>query len=172
MYRAEIDLVVWYSPPMEDAGRGIRLTQTVELPFPLTEDVSLHSREWEGIDDPLGCTLKNIVWDIDRSCFLAETHLGDNDVPIAMIPVQLHGLIQNGWRYGSYRDSYGRDRKRRSKRKPLQPIKTKSWDWDEAVEWDSNRRSGRPKEYKVILQSIVSTMAELLNNLSTAYAML
>jgi hypothetical protein len=45
---AELDLHLYYVPPMEYSGGAIVLTRTVELPFAPTGDVSIHSRQFDG----------------------------------------------------------------------------------------------------------------------------
>jgi hypothetical protein len=171
MFTVEVDLVLRYVPPMSDQGPGIRLTRTIDLPFPPVENISVFSKDWEGTDDPLGYILKQVTWDMDRKRFLAETAISVTGTPIAMIPFEIHELVGHGWRVGSYQDGYRTDRKRGRKRSKLPRISVHEWDWDEAEAWDSDPK-GRPKEFKLLLQGIVSTMAELHNNCSIAYAML
>src|SRR5688500_10581988 len=103
MYAVDVDLVLRYVPPMDDHGHGIRMTWSFELPFPPSGDIAVHSREWEGIDDPLGYRLKEITWNIERSRFLGETEILATGTPIAMIPHEIRHLIKQGWQYGSRR---------------------------------------------------------------------
>jgi hypothetical protein len=173
MYAVDLDLVFRVVPPMEDNGHGIRLTRTFELPFPPSADVAVFSKEWEeGIEEPMGYRLKEITWDVDRSRFLAETEISVVGTPIAMIPHEIRYLIKQGWRYGSYEDGYKSTRKRGKQRARLPKMRISKWDWDEAEKWDTMRDKNRPKEYKLILHAVVSTMAELHNNWGIAYAML
>jgi hypothetical protein len=172
MYAVDVDLVLRYVPPMEDHRDGIRLTRTIELPFPPSEDIAVHSKDWEGIDDPMGYRLKEITWDVDRNRFLAETEVSSTGTPIAMIPHEIRALLKHGWQYGSHHDKYQTERKRGRKRRKLPRLRINKWDWEEAETWDTVRDNARPEEYKLVLHAVVSTMAELHNNCSVAYAML
>lgn len=172
MYTVHVDLVLRFAPPMSDDGDGIRLTRTIELPFPPVADISVYSKDWEGIDQPIGYTLKEIAWDMDRSCFLADANLFMEGVPIAMIPREIRSLIDCGWKYGSFQDSYETEHKRGRKRKALPAIDTDDWDWEEAKQWETKSEKSRPKEFKIILQSVAATMVELRNDCHIAYAML
>ena len=80
MYSVHLGFILRYVPPMADIGHGIRLTRSFELPFPPTEKMLVFSKGWEGQDDPMGYVLKEVTWDIDRSCFLAETELSSTEV--------------------------------------------------------------------------------------------
>jgi hypothetical protein len=172
MYRLELDFVLWFVPPMEDRGDGIRLTRTTEMPFVPAKRIALHSRTWEDIDgEPLGYQLKDIIWDFDRECFLAETHTSATGVPIAMIPHQIADMINCGWRYGSYKEAYSTEAKRGRRHKGLPRLQINDWDWDEAETWETSR-NGRPAEFKTVFQAVVRTMLERYNNLAAAYAML
>ena len=119
MYSIDVDLVLRYLPPMGENGDGIRLNRTFELPFPPSADVSVYSKSWEGIDDPIGYRLKEITWDIDRSCFLAETEISSSGLAIGLIPHEILSLIEQGWQYGSYIERYRADRRRGRKRAKL-----------------------------------------------------
>lgn len=171
MYAVEVDLVVHFLPPMLDIGNGIRLTRTLELPFVPREDIAVFSKEWEGMEDPLGYRLKEITWDVDRNRFLAETSISMVGTPIAMIPHEIHRLTDHGWKLGSFKDQYSTERKRGRKRAKLPTMKISHWDDDEAEQWDVQPK-GRPKEYKLILHTVVAMMATLQNNCIVAYAML
>lgn len=172
MSRLELDFVLWFVPPMKDQGDGIRLTRSIEMPFVPTKRVALYSHTWENIvGEPLGYQLKDITWDLDRECFLAETHTSATGVPIAMIPHEIASMIDCGWRYGSYRDTYSTGLKRgRKRKKELPQLQIKKWDWDEAERWEATR-DGRPAEFKTVLQAVIRTMLELHNKPAAAYAM-
>src|SRR4030095_6481706 len=146
MYAVDVDLVLRYVPPMDDHGHGIRLTRSFELPFPPSGDIAVHSKEWEGIDDPMGYRLKEITWDIDRSQFLAETEISITGTPIALIPLEIRHLIKQGWQYGSHHDKYQTDRRRGRKRGKLPTIRISRWDEEEAATWDIARGKVRPKD--------------------------
>ena len=172
MYLLDVDFVLRYVPPMDDNGPGIRLNRTFELPFPPSSNVSVFSKEWEGVEEPIGYRLKEVTWDLDRKRFLAETELSTSGVPIAMIPYEISNLLDYGWAYGGYAERYKSERRRGRKRDKLPPMHIGDWDYDEAETWETATGTSRPTEFKTILHAIVSTMAELHNNCSVAYAML
>lgn len=149
------------------------MTRTIELPFPPSRDNLVFSKDWEGqdFDEPLGYVLKEITWDMDRNRFVADTEMFITGIPIDMIPFEILHLVYQGWKYGSYKDQYQTERKRGRKRSKLVAIPECDWDYEEAEAWDENPK-GRPKEFKLILHAVVSTMAELRNNCGVAYAML
>ena len=171
MYAVNVDLVVRYVPPMHDHHAGIRLTRTIELPFPPAKDISVFSKDWEDLVDPMGYVLKEVTWDADRNCFLADTEVSDTGLPIALIPHDIRRLVDHGWKYGSYKDGYQTERKRGRKHHTLPAMRIRKWDFDEAASWEANRKD-RPKEFNLVLRAIVATMAELHNNCAVAYAML
>ena len=94
-FSVDVDLVLRFVPPMDNHSDGIRLTRTIELPFPPAEDISIFSKEWEGEDFPLGYVLKNVTWEIDRDRFLADTLLSVTGTPIAMIPFEIRKRTVN-----------------------------------------------------------------------------
>lgn len=171
MYIVHVDLVLWYLPPLDEIGGGIRVHRTFELPFPPSESISVFSKHWEGHDDPVGYPLKEITWDLDRHCFLAETHMSATGLPIAVIPLEIRSLLDQGWTYGSCTDAYGPEPRGR-KRSKLRSLAIGDWDDEEVEQWETARPKARPKEFKTVLQSLVATMAQLHNNCSVAYAML
>jgi hypothetical protein len=172
MYPVHLDFVLRYVPPMVDIGHGIRLTRSFELPFPPTEKMLVFSKEWEGQDDPMGYVLKEVTWDIDGACFLAETELSSTGVPIAFIPLDIRRIVDFGWQFGSFKDDYETDRRRVRKRKKLPRLRISGWDDDEVEAWETAAKKTRPKEFAIVLQAVASTMAELHNNSRVAFAML
>src|SRR5579863_5278940 len=172
MYPVYLDFVLRYVPPMADHYHGIRLTRTFELPFPPTEKMLVFSKEWEGQADPMGYVLKEVTWDIDRGCFLAETELSSSGVPIALIPLDIRRIVDFGWQLGSFKHRYETDRRRVRKRKKVPRLRISDWDDDEVTAWETAPKTSRPKEFALVLQALASTMAELHNNSRVAYAML
>lgn len=171
MYTVHVDFVLRFVPPMDDHGHGIRVDRVFELPFPPTSDISVFSKDWEGTEDPMGYHLKEITWDLDKQCFLAETQMSTTGVPVALIPYEIHGLLEQGWTFGSYMDQYRTERRRRRKQRALPILRVSKWDHDEAATWETTRGKSRPKEFLTILHAIIATMAELHNNCGVAYAM-
>lgn len=171
MYTVHVDFVLWFVPPMDDNGHGIRVHRAIELPFPPTSDISVFSKGWEGMEDPMGYHLKEITWDLDKQCFLAETRMSTAGVPIALIPYEVQGLLEQGWTFGGYTDQYRTERHRRRKQSALPVLRVSKWDHDEVATWETTRGKSRPKEFSTILHAIIATMAELHNNCGVAYAM-
>lgn len=172
MFTVHLDLVVWFVPPMKDEGHGIRLNRKCELPFVPTESVSIFSKAFDGCDEPLGYCLKEITWDIDNGCFLAETHYSSVGTPIALIPHEIDALLSHGWEFGSYRNCYSSVAKPGRKRKALGSLRIAEWDDGEVKEWELRPSRSRPKEFTTVLHAVISTMAELHNNCEVAFAML
>jgi hypothetical protein len=170
MFKIELDLVVYF-PPMEEHGQGVRFTRGIELPFIPSAEIAVHSMKMEECPEPLGIALRDLIWDMDRQVFLATTKLIDN-VPMAMIPRSICGLIDRGWRLGSWMDTYREDEPVETK--VAQPVSLEDiddWDEDEAEEWPGKRPSNRPASFNTIFGAMIRTMAELHNNSSVAYAM-
>jgi hypothetical protein len=116
MYFVDVDFVLHFVPPMDDHCDGIRLNRTFELPFPPSPGISVFSKEWVGIEEPMGYRFKEITWDLDRNRFLAETELSATGVPLRMIPQEIGSRLDCGWAYGSYLERYKSGRKRGRKR--------------------------------------------------------
>ncbi len=57
MFKLNLDMELFFLPPMVDNGRGICLTRTFELPFPPTANVLLSGVALNGTPVPLGYVL-------------------------------------------------------------------------------------------------------------------
>lgn len=86
VYRLELDLDLYFVPPMEANHGGITVTQTFTLPFPPSSDLAICGRQIEEHSDPHGLVLHDVVWDMDREVFTAHTSLESQALPIAEIP--------------------------------------------------------------------------------------
>src|SRR4051812_9097639 len=107
MYELELDLQLYFVPPMEESGKGIVVTRTIELPFVPSAEFSLYSSAFDELgSEPLGFSLKDLIWDIERKTFLAHTAIVSYDVPWPLIISDVQGWIERGWRLGSYKDAY------------------------------------------------------------------
>lgn len=106
MYKLHLDLHVSFDPPIPENGPPIILTREIELPFPAYNGLSIHSVEFDACWDPLGYPLSDVIWDVDRSVFLAKTENAFSGFPIAEIAGELRRMIKRGWRLGSFRDAY------------------------------------------------------------------
>jgi hypothetical protein len=173
MFKLELDLSLYYVPPMDEHGRGIVVTRVLELPFVPSPGILVWSKEMDGGDEPMGIKLDDLTWDIDRQVFLAKTCLIDCG-PMVMVPHNIRDLIDRGWRFGSYLDSYPSEIKDRDVDEvPVDPVPyyNKDWDDDEMETWPTLRPTARPAEFNVVFGALIRTLAELYNNDAVAYAM-
>jgi hypothetical protein len=169
MYKVELDFLS-FDPPMDEHDPSIRLTRTIELPFPAYEGLVIHSRMIDVIcDEPLGFVLKNVMWDMDRSVFLATTSMDSGDTPFDEIPDEIRSWIDRGWRLGSHLDVYPKDMDEPEEAES--PGTSVEDDNPEAEVTPSQPARRRPARYNKIFRALIRTMAELHNNWSVAYAM-
>ena len=54
MFKLELDMELYFVPPMEEIGEGICLTREFELPFPPLTGISLAGVALNGSPSPLG----------------------------------------------------------------------------------------------------------------------
>lgn len=172
MFQLDLDLEVFFVPPMDERGRGIRLTRTIELPFCPYEGMRLCGKSLAGHEDSVGFGLQNVLWDVDRHRFYGETASIIHDLPLSFIPDDLRVLIDVGWRFGSFEDALP----------PQEDGADSEYDSDsgESVEDDfeaeveklpSLAPRKRPPEFNRLFRAIIRAMAESSNNDSLAYAM-
>ena len=172
MFKLNLDVRLYFDPPMADHGKGITVTRELDLPFPPTEGLFLGGVVLNGVPIPLGYKIKEVTWDIDRETFFANSSSSLVDFPIALIPLEIRSWIDRGWRLGSYEDTYEKEDKRvtRFQRKPI----ACKWDWDdedEAEKWQRMRPRSRPENFNKLFKAVVREMALLGNNSAVAYAM-
>ena len=106
MFVLELDVSLYFVPPMEERARGIVVTRTLELPFPPTDGLFITGIAMNGQPLARGFKLEDVTWDLDRQKFFATTSLTSQDFPIADIPVLIRDWIDRGWQLGSYEDTY------------------------------------------------------------------
>jgi hypothetical protein len=170
VFKVELDLSLYYDPPMEDHGGGIVVTRTLELPFPPTPDLAVWSMEMDECPEPMGFKLDDLVWDMGRQVFLAKTQISSSGLPMAMIPYEVRSWVDRGWRLGSWMDSYRQDEAAETSDRKV-PSETPHWDDDDMERWMTCRPADRPENFNKVFDAMVRTMAELHNNWSAAYAM-
>jgi hypothetical protein len=109
MFALQLDLKMYFIPPMDEKGNAIRLTRKLELPFPPYNDLAIYNAAIDTHPIHEGMQLKNVVWDMGRSRFTAETTLEQYDLPLVHIPAELASWVEIGWRLGSYLDDLAED---------------------------------------------------------------
>ena len=93
MFKLELDLLLYFVPPMDERGQGIRLTRSLELPFPPINGLYLSGIAMDDPPTPMGCRINDLTWDLDRQVFMATTQLTNHDFPIATIPDEIGSWI-------------------------------------------------------------------------------
>lgn len=88
-----------------------------------------------------------------------------------MIPHEIRWIIRQGWKFGSFVDDYKVGTTRGRKRGPISGLKIAEWNEDEVESWEQSKSSGRPSEFNIAWKSIIATLAQLHNNVATAFAM-
>jgi hypothetical protein len=172
MFKLELDISLYFVPPMAESGRGICVTHEFELPFSPSEGMGITGIVFNGSPSPIGCIIKQLTWDIDRQVFFAQNADVMHDLPIALIPLEICRWIDLGWTLGSYESTYEKadGRGTRVQRKPL-VCKWKWKDEDTAHEWESIKPRSRPEGFNNLFKAIIREMAMLDNNSAVAYAM-
>jgi len=176
VFNLELDLSLFFVPPMDEHGRGIMLTRKFELPFPPTEGLSLAGQALNENPTGLGFVLESVTWDVDRQVFLAHTSLVEQGFPIPFIPQSLRSWLDRGWQLGTFEDNYENDEEPEAAEVPEVIDGSEQADaddedsWEAAQKWPSMSPSLRPKHVTRMLRALVREMAESFNNSPTAYA--
>ena len=74
---------------MDERSQGIRLSRSLELPFPPTNGLHLAGTAMDDPPSPLGFRINDLTWDLDRRVFMATTQLIDHNLPLAAIPDEI-----------------------------------------------------------------------------------
>jgi hypothetical protein len=169
MFKIELDVSLYYDPPMDEHGQGISLTRIFEIPFPPSSGLYLTGGGLTDAPDAIGFKIEDVTWDLDRQVFLAETSLISKDFPIAFIPDELRAWVARGWRLGSCSEAY--EEVAYSGREPEDvPEGVQTGELDAAERWPSMNPRSRPPHFNKLLRALVRKMADLYNNWATAYA--
>lgn len=166
MYTVELDLHLRFVPPMSEHGRPILLTRTITLPFPPFKGLCVFSKHIDECPEPEGLSLRDVLWDMDRSVFLATTAMSDHGCPFQQIPEAILGWISRGWKLGSNRDRYV----------PAEPDETDgdTVSLDDGPEYPDDLHKvpfrKRPKEFNRVFKAMIRQLAESFE-LDVAYAM-
>ena len=170
MFRLELDLSLYFAPPMDENGPGLVVTRTFELPFAPSSGMLLCGAPFSEELDPQGYKLDGVTWDVDRQVFLAKTSLVSVGLPIAYIPDAIREWTDRGWRMGSYDDAYMSSEEPESEDVEEPADQGADNEWDDAERWPGQRPSARPPEFNKLLRALVRAMVESHNNLAVAYA--
>lgn len=172
VFKLNLDMALYFLDPMIEQGKGIRVTQEIELPFPPQRDIFINGVALNGDAISMGFMIEELTWDIDRKVFFGLTRLTSVGVPIAIIPFDIRSWMDRGWRFGSYEDTYGKP-DGRSNRATAKPIMI---DWDPCEEdvvarWPQMSSRKRPAVFNVFVRALAREMVKLGNNTEVAYAM-
>lgn len=173
MFTLDLDLHLYFEPPMTDAGDGIVLTRKLELPFPPYEGLRVFSKTMDDCPEPMGMTVKDVVWDIDRGVFIADTYVHDHDLPMPSILDSIRRWIGLGWRLGSYGDHYP-DPWADAPPEPPPPARSrrKKVTLEEPEHRIPNRAPGRRSaEFNQLFKAMIKLLATSYSNSEVAFAM-
>jgi len=169
MFRLELDVSLYFIPPMDEHGGGIMLTRTLELPFAPTPGLIVYGKSLEECPEPVGFKLDDLIWDMDREVFLASSRMINAGLPIALIPEELRSWVDRGWRLGSYKDVYAQPGEPEDE--PGEPsVDGDEDEWEMMERWPTMGLRARPREFNKTLRALVREMATVLNNENIAYA--
>lgn len=172
MFKLQLDISLYFVPPMVEQGKGICITHEFDLPFQPSEKIFLAGIVLNGASIPLGYKLNDITWDMDRQVFFAKSSEVLHDFPLASIPLELWNWLDRGWHLGSYEDTYEKadGRAGRIQREPI----VCRWDWrDEELTqaWEAMKPRSRLESFNDLFKALIREMAILENNSAVAYAM-
>jgi hypothetical protein len=171
MFLLELDVSLYFVPPMAERARGIVVTRTLELPFPPTDGLFITGVAMNGQPLAEGFKIEDVTWDLDRQRFLGSTSLTSHDFPIAEIPDLIRAWINRGWRLGSYEDTYEEEAEEKAdilltESVTDEPIENE----EEANRWPMLNPRSRSPAFNMFLQALAREMARLYNNWDVAYA--
>jgi hypothetical protein len=168
-YTLRLDLHLQFIPLIPEVGSGIVLTRVIQLPFPAHEGMRVYSRPMDETYHPMGFNLHDVVWDLDRKVFLADTYCVSDEIPLALMAKEIQAWLARGWRLGSYRDDYP---------DPLQAVavdettfskRDAAYEALERLHMLAPKRRG--KEFNRFFKAIVRYLAESFVNSDVGYAM-
>jgi len=169
MYTLHLDLHLHFVPPMTETGPGIVVTRVIELPFPASDGLRVYSKRFDDNYDPMGFELKEVVWDLERQVFLADTYYVSHDLPMAFIADEVRAWLGRGWRLGSYRDEYPEPAYPDAPGEADPPGGSPAYDVLEQMHTLAPR--GRSKEFNLFFKAMIRHLAESFSNSDAAYAM-
>ncbi len=170
MYTVCLDLHLRFVPPMSEHAPGIVLSRTIELPFPAYSGLVVYGAELDECPDPLGLHLTDVIWDIDRSVFLAHSVIVSHDEPLAFIPDTIRGWIERGWKLGSYRDAYLANQPDDDADEVAASLSSDD-EFDRLERLHTLPKTRRDPDFNRFFKALIREMSDGYNNLSVAYAM-
>ncbi len=172
MFKVEIDMSLCFNPPMAENAPGIRVTRTLELPFPPVEGMYLTGLTINGQPMVEGNPIEDVTWDLDRQVFLVNAKAISVNLPIAFIPLDIMSWLERGWRLGSFEEAYQDESDKPTRERTPKTIAMYSHDdlGDEAEHWPTMNPRSRPPAFNQFLRALVREMASLQNNWPIAYA--
>lgn len=173
MFKLHLDLCIHFVPPMGEHGAGITVTRALELPFAPINGLRVFSRAFDECPEPEGFTLKDVIWDVDRQVFLAQTELVSHDFPMPFIPTEIRAWLDRGWRFGSYRDAYADHDAEEPDGERANVVEAEEGgdtEWDDAEKAHLRTWQQRSAEQNLALKALIRHMAETYDNLAAAYA--
>ncbi len=168
MYTLELDLKLGLIPMVRD-GAPVCLTRSLTLPFPAHEGLVLFAKGMDNCPKPLGLHLSEVVWDMDREVFLAESHVQE-DVPIGLIAVTFQEWIDRGWTPGSCHDPYPSLVTRPPAARYRRKHPSERMDFEELEDMQQTPAKGRPEWYMDEFRGVIRYLLERGSE-HTAFAM-
>lgn len=168
MHTLHLDLHLKFVPPMSEHGPGIVLTRRIELPFVPWPSIRVSGASIDQCPDPLGFSLEDLTWDIDREVFLASTTLISHDEPLAIVPDTIREWIRLGWKLGSYHDTYEQSYEDDSE---SAMSSVGDGEYEQLEQLHTMPKTKRNPDFNRFFNALVRVMAESFDNLDYAYAM-
>ncbi len=158
MYTLELDLKLGLIPMVGD-GAPVCLTRALKLPFPPHEGLAIFAKDMDNCPKPMGLRLSEVVWDMDREVFLAETRVQEG-VPIGMIAVTYQEWIDRGWTPGSCHDPYPSLMKRPPAARYRRKHPSQRMDFDELEDMQRTPGKRRPEWYMDEFRAVIRYLVE------------
>lgn len=171
MFLLELDVSLFFVPPMEEHARGIVVTRTLELPFPPTTGLFITGVVINGQPLAQGFKIEDVTWDLDRQRFTATTSLVSQDFPIAEIPDLIREWVDRGWQLGSYEATYDEEPEEQTDSVLIESVTNGTIEDEDALNrWPTLNPRSRSPAFNRFLQALAIEMARLYNNWEVAYA--
>jgi len=171
MYKVQLEIELYFVPPMDEHDPGVSLVKTIELPFQPVPEMGLVGDSLEGNPFPPGLVIKELSWDVDRRLFLAKLadyHFGGDS--LSGQAYTLREWIEHGWTLGHLQDPYEQEHEDEEPPDVTPAQLLKSLPLEEPPPRITSP-SDRAEGFRACLRGMVRLMAEIENNMAVAYAM-